>query len=382
MPDGGYVRVLERKIAAGRPAANPGEMTPAKAFSVALARAAERAAGLALRVVTVSIRDQTVEEILDSLPEPALLATLEGPGGGPGLAALGPGTVSALIEMLMLGRIGAASPPPRRPTRTDGAMLAGFIDGVLAELERCHEGAMTANGFADFRFGRQLSDARPLALILDAPRYAVLRAEVAFGDEAPGAGKAGRRGEVVLLAPVVGRAAVSVPPNATKSPVTADQPEAADWEKRLEQVVLCANAEVTAVLAQITLPLASILDLEAGQSLTLPDTAPGSVQLVGVDGRILSFCRLGQGNGRRAVRLAQDMPTDTIVAPPPVASRILPAEPESEQAHSAPPHPGVGSPAPPPAALDNLQRRSQDKALQGPDCADPPPGVGEVAAFA
>jgi len=367
MPDGGFVSVLGRKIAAGRPAADPAEMTPVKAFSMALARAAERVARLPLGVMTASHKELTADEIVESLPEPALLVTLDGPQGGLGLAALGCGTVAALIEMVMLGRLGANPPPPRRPTRTDAAMLAGFIEGILAELDQILVTDLAADWLADFHYGTQLGDPRPLALMLDAPKYQVLRADIAFGDKAGGDGGDARRGEVIVLVPASG---LPRAPAAKKPDRPAETREAAgsgEWAKRLERAVLHANTEVTAILARITLPLASLLRLDAGVSLSLPENALGSVQLQGSDGRLLGLGHLGQGNGRRAVRLAADQPDDPAVAPPPTATRVIPGEVEGGPAE--PMATGQGALR---ATLADPQRRAWEEALHGPDTGGGP----------
>jgi flagellar motor switch protein FliM len=387
MPDGGFVSAMERKIAAGRPAADPVEMTPARAFSIALARAAERMARLPLRVVTSVLKEQSAEEIVESLPEPALLATLDGPKGALGLAALGCGTVAALVEMMMLGRIGINPPPPRRPTRTDAAMLAGFIDGVLAEMDKIVPAEPAAEWLTEFHYGALLGDPRPLALMLDAPRYRVLRADIAFGEIAGNTGNEARRGEVIVLVPGSGRVLAQTAKNSDRSSGTRETPGGTGWGERLERVVLHSNTEVTAVLARITLPLSSLLQLNAGVSLTLPDSSLAAVQLHGADGRLLSLCHLGQGNGRRAVRIAAAQPNDPPVAPSPSPARIIPAE--ADRALIEPAHAGLDgaqvrgrAPDIVRPTLDDPQRRAWEEALHGPDTGSQVSELVHVAASA
>ena len=74
-------------------------------------------------------------ELVDLPPDRALMLMLDQNGGdGLGLIVLSPAVLSGLVEMLTTGRVTAAPPPNRRPTRTDGAMLAALVDAALTGL--------------------------------------------------------------------------------------------------------------------------------------------------------------------------------------------------------------------------------------------------------
>lgn len=301
--------LLERKIAAARPRADPLVMTPERALGLAFARVAEQMLKLPLRNVGLTQGLLSGAEIVDTLPEMALLATLSGPKDGLGLAVLDPGALAALIEMLTLGRLGASTVAPRRPTRTDAAMVSGFIDAALAQVEAllaAEEAVIWAGGF---RYASHLPDARPLGLMLDAPAYRVFRLTFGFGLQvAPDAAE--RLGDVLMIFPAKGQGAAPVVPAGqpgSKDAIAATGlalAEAADrWEQALERVVMHATTEIEAVLGRVSLPLSDVLALEAGVLLPLPMAALQMVQVEGAGGAILCRGQLGKGNGRRALRL-------------------------------------------------------------------------------
>lgn len=72
-----------------------------------------------------------------------------------------------------------------------------------------------------------------------------------------------------------------------------------------------------AVIARLSLPLARLSGLMAGEVLALPAASVDRVRLVGVDGRNLAEGRLGQHRGMRAVRVA-DATVQTVQTVPPV----------------------------------------------------------------
>ncbi len=301
--------LLERKIAAARPRADPLVMTPERALSLAFARVAEQMLKLPLRNAGLTQGLLSGAEIADTLPDMALLATLSGPKDAVGLAVLDPGALAALIEMLTLGRLGTSSVAPRRPTRTDAAMVSGFIDAALAQVETllaAEEAVIWAGGF---RYASHLPDARPLGLMLDAPAYRVFRLTLGFGlPVAPDAAE--RLGDVVMIFPAKGQGAAPVvlaSQSGSKDAIAATGlallAAADQWEQALERVVMHAITEIEAVLGRVSLPLADVLALEVGVSLPLPMAALQMVQVEGAGGAILCRGQLGKGNGRRALRL-------------------------------------------------------------------------------
>jgi flagellar motor switch protein FliM len=201
-----------------------------------------------------------------------------------------------VIERQTLGRVSSLPPELRRPTRTDAAMVAGLIDAGLAALDtalQLEEDRVWAGGF---RYASHLSDARPLALILEDAPYRVLRAEVALG-----AGE--KRGTVLLARPAAGRG-TPPPPQAQ----TARAREAVVFTAALGEQVMAASSVLDAVLARITLPLAQVMALGPGEVLRLGSAALDRIDFDGIDGVRLGGGRLGQNRGMRAVRLAETEP--------------------------------------------------------------------------
>lgn len=315
--------VLERKIGAHRPrAAVPSG--PEQILFTAFSRIAEQRLSLPLGLVSASFGERTPPEIADTLPDQALIALLDGPGDATGAAILDPGGLSALIESMTLGEVGPTAAPPRRPTRTDAAMVSGLIDALLGLFDSLIASDPAAVWTQGFRYGSHLPDPRPLGVLLDDPSYRVLRLDLTFG---PGNG---RSGSLSLILPARGRGRAAAPDGAATGAApdavaAAGSPaqEAEAFGAALHRAVHAVQAEISATLARVTLPLADFLMLEAGQSLTLPAEALRTVLVEGADGQLLCLARLGQGGGQRALRL--DF-ADAEEAAPPIAPPVAPAE--------------------------------------------------------
>ena len=329
MAKAGTPTLIERKIAAARPLADAGAMTADRALGLALARTAESMLQLPLTPIRATLQAQTGAEIVETLPDTALLAILEGPRETLGLAALDAGTLAALIEMMTLGQLSAANPATRRPTRTDAAIVAGFVDGTLGQLEALLAAEPDVTWAGGFRYASHLADPRPLGLMLDEPCYRVFRLTLGFGAPTGPTGAA-RQGSLVLALPAKGRGSVPVQPAAETDDATAaaGAARARDerWEVALEGAVLGAQAEIRAVLGRVILPLADLLRLETGVSLPLPMAALQMVQVEAEDDSLLCRAQLGQGNGRRALRLyLPEDAGDEVFGQPATATELVPA---------------------------------------------------------
>ena len=160
-----------------------------KAFSLALARAARDEMALTLSLRDVRMGRRTLAELVEMLPEPALLAALdEGSGEATGCMLLDGAVMAGMVEALTTGAVtpGAA----RRPTRTDAALLAPVLDRALAGFELAASEAGVADWMRGFRFAATVDGARGLSLLLEDTLYRVLEGEV---DLALGA----RRGRIL-----------------------------------------------------------------------------------------------------------------------------------------------------------------------------------------
>lgn len=297
--------VLARKAGAGRRAPAVPPMTPEKALGQALARAAQELMALPLRAASITETRMTLADLPEALEDRALLAVLEGPAEAQGLMVISPPVLSALLEMRMMGRLSASPAASRRPTRTDAAMAADFIDAALAAFEAGLPGDPALIWAGGFRYGSFLADPRPLPLILEDTGYRVFTLVLDLGTEG-----AAREGGVLLALPAEGRGQVGAVAAAAalvaEDPAPHAAPEPAGWEARLEQAVLSAPGQVEAVLARLTMPIGDILALRPGATLPLALETLEQMRIEGPGGRLLARARLGQHRGFRAVRLLEE----------------------------------------------------------------------------
>jgi len=284
--------VIRRKLQAAPPAVADGGPGADRAWRMALARAARDQVKLELAVTALAMERRSLAELLELPPEHALIAVLEGPGQTMGLFVADPAVLAGVIEAQTLGRVSPQTAAPRRPTRTDAAMVAGLIDAALKDLET---GLATESDLVwagGFRYASFLEDPRPLGLLLDDEPYRVLRSDVALAGGV-------KSGSLLLVLPARGRGALPVAstdaaPQADPGPIFA-----AALTERIEG----AGCTLEAVLSRLTLPIAVLMALRPGETLALPLAALDRITLEGIDGRRLSMGKLGQNRGMRAVRL-------------------------------------------------------------------------------
>ena len=318
--------ILRRKVAVRK--ADKGAETGARAWRTAFARVARDRIGLDLAVPSLRDDRRSLAELLDMLPDRALLAVLEGPGHGLGLLAMSPDLTASVIEAQTTGRVTASPPLPRRPTRTDATMSAGLIDGALAALETALAQSPDLGWTAGFRYASFLEEPRPLGLLLDDIPYRVLLCDL---DIAAGA----RQGRVLLALPAEGRGPKPAPaPPADETPATA-----LAWQAALTGAVMGADVPVEAVIGQIRLTLAQAMALEPGMVLPLAGARLDGITLRGPGGQPMGRGQLGQHHGMRALRL-RDMgaaPPASDTAPPATAPVRPVGQTAADPPQTAPP---------------------------------------------
>ncbi|MBC2835202.1 flagellar motor switch protein FliM [Paragemmobacter straminiformis] len=279
------MEILRRKMGgAGVAAGGPGAE---RAWRLALARAARDHLGLALDVS--ALRDERVSlgELIEMPAERSLLAVLDAAAEGLGLVAVDPALLAAMVAMLTTGRVVADAQAPRRPTRTDAAMLAPMVDAALAGLFDALAGQDDAAWAEGWRYASFLEEPRPLALLLEDTTYRVLRAEVGLMQGAV-------TGTILLALPAGQRA------RPVAAPVVDEGAFRAAFARQVEGVACRMEAE----LVRLTLPLSRALGLQVGEVLPLGEATVGRLVLRGIDGQVLAEGKLGQMRGMRAVRLA------------------------------------------------------------------------------
>lgn len=295
--------VIRRKIDRARPAQAEGAPGADRGWRLALARAARDAMGLDLEFRSLSISRQSLAEILEQVPDLALLGLLDGPQGGLGVIMLAPTVTATFIEKQTLGRISSQTPPPRKASRIDAAMVAGVIDRALAGLDEALAEETDLIWAGGFRYASYLEDARPLGLMLEEEEYRVLSAEVALGG-------GGREGRVILVLPAIGKG---------QAPLMApaeEELEAPQFTAALSAQVLQADCRLDAVIGRLTLPLRQIMALQVGEVLVLPSAALDAISLETIDGRRVAGARLGQHRGMRALKLNEAVMVRASAAPP------------------------------------------------------------------
>ncbi|MDH3262370.1 MAG: FliM/FliN family flagellar motor switch protein [Paracoccaceae bacterium] len=326
MADAGTASILRRKAEQGRAGAGDpkGPPAPGRALVDAFRRAAEEE--LALAVTTAEAREQraTPAEILEGLPEHAFLAVLIGPEDGAGLLALDPGAMAAVIEMRTMGRVSARQPTPRRPTKTDAAMVADLIDRVLSEFEAPLLETEDARWAAGWRYQLFLPEPRPLSVVLEDAKHRVLEATILFG-------AAAKEGRAILVLPATGRGRPVRPVPPPEESVAAET--AATWQVALGDAVESAEATLDAVLGRVRLPLNELAALAPGDRLALPITALGAVRLVAAGGTTVAEARLGQTGGLRAVKIRDP---EQRARPPATEGAVIGAEALARRTGPAP----------------------------------------------
>jgi flagellar motor switch protein FliM len=309
--------VIRRKIDRARPALAEGAPGADRGWRLALARATRDAMGLDIDFRRLTIVRHSLAEILEIVPDRALLALLDGPAGGLGVIMLAPDVTAALIEMQTLGRLAAQAPVVRKPSRIDAAMVAGVIDRALSGLDEtlAEEADLTWAG--GFRYASWLEDARPLGLMLEEDAYRVLVAEVALGG-------GGRVGQVILVLPADGRG--------DRPAVCVDETIAAapQFSQALQAQVMQTDCRLDAVVGRLTLPLRQIMALAVGETLLLPTAGLDAISLETIEGRRVAGARLGQHRGMRALKLSEAVAVHAVPAVPTQAAPAVADPPPPE----------------------------------------------------
>lgn len=290
--------IIRRKVAHAVLTGGEGGPGADHGWRLAFARAARDSASLMVEVAAMSVRRRSLAELLELPPERALLALLDGPQGGLGLLVMSAEVMGALIEMQTTGRVSAAPPLTRRPTRTDAAMVAGVIDRALEELDSVLAEEADLVWAGGFRYASFLEDPRPLGLLLEDHGYRVLSADLSLSAGA-------RTGGLILALPAEGRGLRPVP-----KPGQADRMAAApahSFSDGLGEAVMAADCTLDAVIGRIRLPLRDVMALQVGQVLAMPKAALDRIGLEGINGNRVAVARLGQQQGMRALRLSQGL---------------------------------------------------------------------------
>lgn len=320
-------------------------MSPSRALRLATEKTADASFSLVLTVQTIERALVDHAGWIKMIPDGVLLLLLDGPDGAVGVMTLDAATLAALIEMQTVGQVSAKPLQARPLTRTDAAMVAPLVDGILHRMSQHlmdHPDSYWACGY---RYGAMIDDRRSLGMALAAPDFHVFRLPLDIADGI-------RSGEVMLALPQ--RAA----------PVAQTDPdETGEVSVQLQQRVLDAPVRLDAILCRLSLPLSEVGRLAVGDVLALPKDVLQEIAIEGVGRQHVATARLGRVDGMRALRLTASGQTPAAsengvaADPSPThsdAASSLAGRPPAPQmpAHDldeAPPPPPL-SPPPPPLA--------------------------------
>lgn len=317
MAEAGRNAVLRRRLAAQRAALAEGSPGADRSWRMALARSARDRLGLVLDVTGLRIKAQSLAEVLELPFEYALIAVLQGPAEGMGLMVLSADVLAALIEVQTYGRVGTAPVDPRKPTRTDAAMVAPLLDAALIELEQQLAEEADLIWAGGFRYASFLDDARPLGLLMEDVGYRLLSAEVSLGIGA-------RKGMIYMVLPAKGR---GVSPSYASPALQEEASGAQSFTHNFAAQVEASSCILEAVLAQVSLPLAQVMALDVGAVVPLGRAAIDKLQLMGANGLTLTEGKLGQQRGMRAIRLSLPHAEAGFAAQVPDLDQGLPLQP-------------------------------------------------------
>ena len=287
--------------AAPPPAAAP--RSPDRAVANAIARAAERVHGMPLFFDRIDIGHAAVAELAELLPEQPLISVVEGPGDALGVVAICPGLLTSVIEMQAVGRISPRPASTRRPTRTDGAICADFLNACLAELGAELATLTGFRGLHGYRYASFLDDPRPLELMLDDVAYRRFSIRLR-------AGAAGQRdGQMLILLPALPQPVHAALPNGEAedegaSPATPGAAGVAPPPGSLSAAVQAAPITLYGVLCRRTISLGELRALAPGALVALPPDVLSGATLETATGQQLLRGKFGELGGRHALRIA------------------------------------------------------------------------------
>lgn len=313
---------LRRKAKIARDEQEARAMSPLRALRLATEKTADASFSLVLSVQGIERLLVDHAGLLKMVPDGVLLLLLDGPDGAVGVMTLDAATLAALIEMQTVGQV-LARPLRERPlTRTDAAMAAPFVDGILHRMSQHlvdHPDTFWACGY---RYGAMIDDRRSLGMALGAPDFHVFRLPLDIADGL-------RTGEVMLALPQ--RAAPVVKTNGA---------DTGEISAQLQERVLDAPVRLDAILCRLSLPLSDFGRLAVGDVLPLPSDALREITIEAAGRQLVATGRLGKVDGMRALRLTNPDHRQLPSGGPELSAEAVP--PRSAKSPS-------GAVAPPPA---------------------------------
>lgn len=303
MTEGTQVALLRRMTRSQGEDVAVNPLTSSRAVRLALIKAANDKAGLAITVQSVGEEVTDLEDMLGSLGDDLMFVGLWREGALVGLIALDVEMRAAVQEMETMGAVLTYPAEPRAPTRTDKMLCDPLIAEFLSAFPTAVLGTPLEGWLDGIAAGDRVDSTRAAGLVLEDRDYRVVRLSVDLGVTE-------RQAELIIVLPLVKEEAANEPP-------LNDGP---DWDTAFQSVVADAPAQLQALLHRFPVSLATAQALQVGSVLPLPGCTVNSVRLMSSDGTEFAQAKLGQVGGYRAVRLES--------APQPELSELPNAAPE------------------------------------------------------
>ncbi len=314
MNDQTELSALRRKAGTGRAPTDGVGMTPAKAFRLALSKAAQVVLGLAVRVHSIKEDRLNQAQLLDALDKDALLLMLAGPHGAKGVAVFDTQALAAVIEVQTLGNVMQSEAAHRLPTNTDSAMCEAILDRVLQEFEAHLASSTAADWATGFRFEKRIESVRLLGLALEDVEYRMFHLPLDLADGA-------KQGTLLIVFPAEGAGVGQLTSGGEKG-----------WTQAMGKAVNASHVDIHAVLHRTQVSLATVRAFQPGDLVKVPKSAISEVEMEGNDGRVVGVARLGQQTGFRALRISDGK----AIAAVSVASQIVDITPTDGALNTSP----------------------------------------------
>lgn len=285
MPKTADLSILLKKTGARPVERGTSAPSPLKAMRKAVSRAAQDTGELIASVTGLNEAQISLADIVADLPETALLVMLMGPEEMRGLAIVEEQIISGVLEQLTTGRVAPRPTEPRSPTRTDGVLVSDFLDRILGLFDQGIETLPSVPPVRGFRTDGTLPDKRSVGLAFEDLLYRRYGLTIDLGSGA-------KTGQVTFIFPW-----------STASIEFQSELERKQWRKTLKRSVNRAQVQLNAVLYRKKIPLSKLREWTVGLEFEIPKTAIVNVSVEGIDGTRVAKAKLGQVEGRRAIRL-------------------------------------------------------------------------------
>lgn len=271
-----------------------------KAARMSLARAADKAFKLALRVGGIRQSRLDLADVVEQLEQDWALFPLLHDDGSVGVMCIDAPSAIAFVEQQTLGRVGNASASERKLTRTDKALALPFLEKFLRLFDDALLDAPTAYWTRGYRAEDAVETRHLMVLLLDASEYRgfEMSSEIEGSD---------RTSLIRFFLPIKDPST-----NGKTSKDRKGRDPAPAGKPKLRNAALAAQVEMDAVMCRVSMPLSELGALRPGQLLALPQNAAHQAVLQDKIGQTALSVNLGQLHGMRAVKLAHKPTTRAI----------------------------------------------------------------------